>query len=441
MNWQTLNGQSFVKPSSNNAWSGTNSFNTSIPTTTINATANNQIVNWQTLNGQSFTTLALVQSNANTFTGTSNTFSNPINANGQVNIKNNLLVYDLALGVKYTRISQSGDETTFKHFGGSSSQFTFETLNASSNPIQSLLLSSTTATIPINLAVSGNTTMSGTASISSNLTLRATKLYNKVNVITTNVSLSFPLEETSVINTTSNITITLPTITANSLGMTFYFLKNETSSFITFTASSTDTIVLNGSKTGSTTQIVMNKGQTSCQLTCLQYFVGAVNNWVEIVTSLPRQMSNPPGSILTMAIGTLPEGYLPCDLSTYNVLLYPDLYAVIGNTFGGTAGVNFSTPNYNGYAAFLRGKGVGAAAYGTLQNSNIKTHTHDILFGYDDNIQGSGGSGTCYNSTGPSYNNPGPGAGRATGITENNTPGTIDDTYPVNYAVYYCIKY
>ena len=49
-----------------------------------------------------------------------------------------MLVYDLALGVKYTRISQSGDETTFKHFGGSSSQFTFETLNASSNPIQSI---------------------------------------------------------------------------------------------------------------------------------------------------------------------------------------------------------------------------------------------------------------------------------------------------------------
>ena len=417
-----------------------------------------------------------------------------------MNIKNNLLIYDLTPSVKYTRISQSGNDTTFKHFLGNSTSFIFETLDATPSAVQSLLLSSTQVTIPINLSVTGTSTLSNSSftgtsnfttaiptcslnassnnqlvnwqtlngqsfttlaavqantntfssantfsaatNISSDLTLRSTKLYNKVKVITATGSLSFPLEETIVINTTSNITITLPTITANSLGMTFYFLKNETSSFTTFTGSSTDTIVLNGSKIGSTTKVVMNKGQTSCQLTCLQYFVGAVNNWVEIVTSLPKQISNPPGSILTMAVGTLPEGYLACNGTTHSVLTYPDLYAVIGNTFGGTSGATFTTPYYNNYSAFLRGQGVDALAYGTLQNSNIKTHKHDILFGYDNNIQGSGGSGTCYNSTGPSYNNPGPSTGlTSTGITENNTAGSVDDTYPINFAVFYAIKY
>ena len=47
-------------------------FNTVIPTTTLNASANNEIVNWQTLNGQNYTTLPLVQGNANTFTNTNN---------------------------------------------------------------------------------------------------------------------------------------------------------------------------------------------------------------------------------------------------------------------------------------------------------------------------------------------------------------------------------
>ena len=47
-------------------------FNTVIPTTSLNASANNQIVNWQTLNCQNYTTLPLVQGNANTFTNTNN---------------------------------------------------------------------------------------------------------------------------------------------------------------------------------------------------------------------------------------------------------------------------------------------------------------------------------------------------------------------------------
>ena len=45
-------------------------FNTVIPTTSLNASANNEIVNWQTLNAQGYTTLSAIQGNANTFTNT-----------------------------------------------------------------------------------------------------------------------------------------------------------------------------------------------------------------------------------------------------------------------------------------------------------------------------------------------------------------------------------
>ena len=60
----------------NNEFTGTNHFNF-VPTTSINANANNQIVNWQTLNGQSFTTLQIVQGNENIFTQV-NTFNKDI---------------------------------------------------------------------------------------------------------------------------------------------------------------------------------------------------------------------------------------------------------------------------------------------------------------------------------------------------------------------------
>ena len=52
-------------------------FNSVIPTTSISATSANHIVNYTTLTGQSYTTLALVQSNNSTYTG-SNIFSGDI---------------------------------------------------------------------------------------------------------------------------------------------------------------------------------------------------------------------------------------------------------------------------------------------------------------------------------------------------------------------------
>ena len=55
---------------STNAWTGFNSFNTNLPTSTITATTANQLVNFTTLTTQGYTTLPLVQGNANTFTNT-----------------------------------------------------------------------------------------------------------------------------------------------------------------------------------------------------------------------------------------------------------------------------------------------------------------------------------------------------------------------------------
>ena len=52
----------------------------------------------------------------------------------------------------------------------------------------------------------------------------------------------------------------------------------------------------------------------------------------------------PLGTVLSFAGQTRPNGYLLCDGASYKVTDYPDLYAVIGNTYGGDS-TNFNVPN------------------------------------------------------------------------------------------------
>ena len=146
-----------------------------------------------------------------------------------------------------------------------------------------------------------------------------------------------------------------------------------------------------------------------------------------------------------MAVGTTPSGYLQCNGASLSTTTYSALFNVIGYTYGGS-GSNFNVPDFRGI--FLRGNGTNgfdsayaSAGYGSLQTDGIKSHTHDILFGYNQNVQVTGGGGNAYNSTGPNYNNPpGGGAQRATGITSNNA-NPYPDTRPGNFAVLFCIKY
>ena len=52
----------------------------------------------------------------------------------------------------------------------------------------------------------------------------------------------------------------------------------------------------------------------------------------------------PIGTVLSFAGQTAPHGYLLCNGASYKVADYPDLYAVIGNTYGGDT-ENFNIPN------------------------------------------------------------------------------------------------
>lgn len=59
----------------------------------------------------------------------------------------------------------------------------------------------------------------------------------------------------------------------------------------------------------------------------------------------------PTGSMITFAVSTLPDFYLLCDGSSKLVADFPDLFDVIGFTFGGS-GDNFNVPTVSPAVGF-----------------------------------------------------------------------------------------
>ena len=79
--------------------------------------------------------------------------------------------------------------------------------------------------------------------------------------------------------------------------------------------------------------------------------------------------SMPIGGLLDYAGATAPAGWLLCDGSVYTIALYPKLFAVIGNRYGGDGVNNFAVPDLRGRVA----AGVGATtdANGVLGNFQL----------------------------------------------------------------------
>jgi microcystin-dependent protein len=131
-----------------------------------------------------------------------------------------------------------------------------------------------------------------------------------------------------------------------------------------------------------------------------------------------------------MSVATIPPGYIPCDGTLYNTFSYVDLFAVIGHTYGSSGGT-FNVPNFNASGSFLRGSGGNASAIGTNQQDAVKDHTHSVTY---DGVSRRSSASTTVTSIATS--------GLPTTVTTSNHNLTSStETRPINYAVYYCIKY
>ncbi len=88
----------------------------------------------------------------------------------------------------------------------------------------------------------------------------------------------------------------------------------------------------------------------------------------------------PIGLIHPFASSTIPDGYLSCDGSDYTTTDYPELFAVIGYTFGGS-GANFNVPNLVNRVLVGSGDLYALASTGgesevTLDVAAMPSHTH-----------------------------------------------------------------
>jgi microcystin-dependent protein len=95
------------------------------------------------------------------------------------------------------------------------------------------------------------------------------------------------------------------------------------------------------------------------------------------------------GEIRLFAGNYAPQDWAICDGSTLQVSAYQALYALIANTYGGTAPSTFALPNMQGNLAVGTGSGsgltprllgaTGGASQVTLGLTQIPSHTHAML--------------------------------------------------------------
>jgi microcystin-dependent protein len=95
----------------------------------------------------------------------------------------------------------------------------------------------------------------------------------------------------------------------------------------------------------------------------------------------------PIGSIIILPMtnsSSVPAGFLRCDGSTVNISDYPNLYSVMGTSFGGNGSTNFNLPSYQN--KFLYGKANAVNEMNEsigndsaiLTTSNLPKHTHSF---------------------------------------------------------------
>lgn len=134
----------------------------------------------------------------------------------------------------------------------------------------------------------------------------------------------------------------------------------------------------------------------------------------------------PVGTVVSTAEQTIPSGFFTCDGTELSKVTYPDLFAVIGYTFGGSGNV-FNIPDLRG--KFIRMVGGNAGLFGEEQGNMIQSHRHRIRAMNNGAMGGNGVRGYRQDGT----------YGGDTGSAIETTGGI--ETRPINIALNYIIKY
>ncbi|MBE2985557.1 tail fiber protein [Campylobacter sp. RM12920] len=126
--------------------------------------------------------------------------------------------------------------------------------------------------------------------------------------------------------------------------------------------------------------------------------------------------------LLWSSESTTPAGFLVCDGRSLAKSEYPELFAVIGYTYGGSE-ESFNIPTFND-GRFMRSLGGNALPLGELQQDEIKKHSHNF---YTSKANTAASGGNWYGHPSLTLNNP-----------TSETGG--DETRPTNSSVVVLIK-
>lgn len=91
---------------------------------------------------------------------------------------------------------------------------------------------------------------------------------------------------------------------------------------------------------------------------------------------LDNQILIPAGTVIQSAAINVPGGWLECNGQLLNKVAYADLFAAIGNTYGGlSTDASFNLPDARGRTAIGVGTGAGLTARGLGAKDGAETHT------------------------------------------------------------------
>jgi len=147
---------------------------------------------------------------------------------------------------------------------------------------------------------------------------------------------------------------------------------------------------------------------------------GTARDVLKAIDDLARH-TPPIGSVFAFAGSTPPPGYLLCDGSTVSRVDFPDLFAVVGTTYGGNGQPMFKLPDLCGRVVAGAGAGTGltprelgqslGAEAHTLTSGEVPLHTHK---GTTENAGAHGHTGTT-----------GPGGEHAHSGTTHSAPSSV----------------
>lgn len=144
----------------------------------------------------------------------------------------------------------------------------------------------------------------------------------------------------------------------------------------------------------------------------------------------------PIGTVLSFAGQTAPHGYLLCNGASYKVADYPDLYAVIGNTYGGDT-ENFNVPNL--VDKFIQG----STASGTEKEAGLPNITGSFVpWAYQNCLTPSGAFSQSYTNV-SAYDAYGADKGSQINFNasqSNSIYGNSDTVQPPALTMVYIIK-